>query len=68
MIEYPRHLHGPGEQFLEVKTDEEKAAALKAGWFLTPILNEAPEARPTDVPAVPGNDEAPKKRGRKARG
>lgn len=41
--EYPRHMHGRGGAFLVVQDDEEKAAALAAGWALWPVPDVAPD-------------------------
>lgn len=34
---YPAHVHKPGGAFLVVNSDEEKAAAVEAGWALQPV-------------------------------
>lgn len=57
--EYPRTLHQWQDQTLTVRTDEEKAAAIEAGWSLTPV-QEAPV-----VPEPVESDDAPRRAGRK---
>lgn len=74
--EYPRTLHKPNAQVCTVRDDDEKAAALEAGWSLLPVMDAQddlgtaapPAADEAPAEAEPVEDDAPKKRGRKARG
>lgn len=72
-IEYPRHLHKAGGEHVVVHNDAEKAAALKAGWSLMPVL-EPVEAALVDEELAPSEDidasageSEPKKKGRKSK-
>lgn len=50
--EYPRHLHKPGGAYKVVHDDDEKAAALEAGWSLQPVVEGV-------TPAPAPQDDAP---------
>lgn len=60
---YPRHLHKPDGSTCLVVNDDEKFTQLAAGWNLWPGPTPEPVAPVADEPT-----EAPKARGRKAKG
>lgn len=56
LLEYPRALHGPGMAHMRVETADEAEAAIRNGWSVDIVPDDAPEP-------VTGSDESPIKRG-----
>ena len=56
-LEYPRHLHKPHGEYLVVANEAEQAAALEAGWSLSPVPFGQVPAAPPVPPAADGADD-----------
>lgn len=63
--EYPRTLHKWQDQTCTVRTDEEKAAAIAAGWSLEPVMSEPAPVPVLEPEPVVEEPVEPKKRKRK---